>query len=35
MTETAIIITMKFYETNFIIIYPNPEDTAKIAGGMD
>ena len=34
MTETEITMSMKFEETNFFILYPNPTVAAKIIGSM-
>ena len=31
MTETALVVPMEFYETNFFIISTNPEYTTKVA----
>ena len=32
MTETDLITTMNFEETNFFILYPNPTVASKILG---
>ena len=34
MTETNIIMSMKFDKTNFFILYTNTEYTEKLAGAM-
>ena len=32
MTEAALIISIKFYETNLFIITPNPSDIENVVG---